>query len=148
VVAFQKLRAAKLSEIEAAKKLKVDKESQLAELLDKSEKAKEDIAALNEALSADQEFLANLEKNCKAEDEAYAARVKVRSEEIVALGETLKILTADESRDLFDKTISLVQLSSSEQKSAEAERLQAENRLSSAQCSVSLRLHAVITTGL
>jgi len=61
---------------------------------------------------------------------AYAARVKVRSEEIVALGETLKILTADESRDLFDKTISLVQLSSSEQKSAEAERLQAESRLS------------------
>jgi len=130
VLAFQKLRAAKLSEIEAAKKLKVDKESQLAELLDKSEKAKGDIAALSEALSADQEFLASLEKNCKAEDEAYAARVKVRSEEIVALGETLKILTADESRDLFDKTISLVQLSSSEQKSAEAERLQAESRLS------------------
>jgi len=130
VVAFQKLRAAKLSEIEAAKKLKVEKESQLAELLDKSAKAKEDIAALNEALSADQEFLANLEKNCKAEDEAYAARVKVRSEEIVALGETLKILTADESRDLFDKTISFLQVSSSERKSGEAEQLQAESRLS------------------
>jgi len=130
VVAFQKLRAAKLSEIETAKTQKEDKESQLAELLDKSEKAKEDIAALQEALTADQEFLANLEKNCKAEDESYAARVKVRSEEIVAIGETLKILTADESRDLFDKTISFMQVSSAQQSSTKAEQLKVENRLS------------------
>jgi len=129
-VAFQKLRAAKLSEIETAKKQKEDKESQLAELLDKSEKAKEDIAAVQEALTADQEFLANLEKNCKAEDESYAARVKVRSEEIVAIGETLKILTADESRDLFDKTISFLQVSSAQKSSTEAEQLKVENHLS------------------
>jgi len=51
-------------------------------------------------------------KNCKVEDEEYAGRVKARSEEIKALGETLNILTGDEARSLFDKTISLLQVSS------------------------------------
>jgi len=128
VVAFQKLRAAKLSEIEAAKKLKAEKEAQLADLLAKSAQAKEEIADLKEALAADQEFLANLEKNCKAEDEAYAGRVKVRTEEIVAISEALKILTSDDSRDLFDKTISFVQIKSSKHRFADAERLNAEDR--------------------
>jgi len=128
VVAFQKLRAAKLAEIEAAKKLKAEKEAQLADLLAKSAQAKEEIADLKAALAADQEFLANLEKNCKAEDDAYAGRVKVRTEEIVAIAEALKILTSDDSRDLFEKTISFVQVRSSKHRSEETERLNAEDR--------------------
>jgi len=127
-VAFQKLRSAKLSEVGAAKKLMNDKESELSQLLDKSAKATEDILALKDALTADEKFLASLERNCKKEDDAYAGRVKIRSEEIVALGETLKILSADESRDLFDKTISLVQLRSSSQISmTKAELMRAQN---------------------
>merc|ERR1711956_206309 len=56
------------------------------------------------ALEADQAFLATLEKNCAEENTSYQERVKVRSEEIRALGEAFKILTDDDARALYAKT--------------------------------------------
>merc|ERR1719490_218921 len=87
--AFQNLKAAKLAEIQAATQQK---------------EAKEDLEATTAALTADQEFLATLEKNRADEETGYQERVKVRSEEIRALGETLKILTDDDARALYAKT--------------------------------------------
>jgi len=106
---FQKLKAAKMAEISAATEQKDAKESQLAELMDKAAKAKEDIEATTAALTADQEFLAEAQSSCATEDAEYAKRVKVRTEEIKAIGETLDILTGDEARSLFDKTLKLLQ---------------------------------------
>merc|ERR1719337_295403 len=77
--------------------------------MDKAAKAKEDIAALEEARASDEQFLGNLNKNCANEDAEYKKRLKIRSEEIRALGETLKILTDNDARELFGKTISFVQ---------------------------------------
>jgi len=111
-VAFQNLRAAKLAEIAAATKSKGLKDTALADTLDKAAKAKEDKESTEEAMAADQAFLATLEKNCQAEDEEYKARFAVRTEEIRALGEALKILTDDSARDLYAKTMSLMQLGS------------------------------------
>jgi chromosome segregation ATPase len=102
--AFQNLKAAKLAEIKAATEQKEAKEGQLAKLLSDVAEAKEDLEATTAALTADQEFLATLEKNCADEETGYQERVKVRSEEIRALGETLKILTDDDARALYAKT--------------------------------------------
>lgn len=102
--AFQNLKAAKLAEIQAATQQKEAKEGQLAQLLSDVAEAKEDLEATTAALTADQEFLATLEKNCADEETGYQERVKVRSEEIRALGETLKILTDDDARALYAKT--------------------------------------------
>merc|ERR1719482_2685559 len=113
LVSFHKLAAAKNAEIAAATKQKDAKELELADLLDKVAKAKEDQEATANTLEADKKFLAETEKGCKTEDELYAKRSKVRNEEITALGETLDILTGDEARSLFDKTISLLQMGSS-----------------------------------
>jgi len=74
--------------------------------------AKKDIEKTQATLSADEAFMLDMTKNCAIEDEEYAGRVKVRTEEIKALGETLNILTGDEARSLFDKTISLFQVAS------------------------------------
>merc|ERR1719478_1760939 len=112
LIEFNNLRAAKLAEIAAASKQKANKEAALADLQNKVANAQQDKAALEEANAADQAFLVELEKTCTTEDEEYNKRVQVRSEEIRALGETLKILTADESRDLFEKTISFLQTDS------------------------------------
>lgn len=112
LVDFQKLQAAKTGEINSATKSKNDKSSELANLLDKVAKAKEDVEATQAALTADQKFLVEMTKNCATEDEEYAKRVKVRTDEIQALSETLNILTGDEARSLFDKTISFLQISS------------------------------------
>merc|ERR1719281_794335 len=118
LVSFQKLAAAKNAEIAAATKQKENKEVALSNLMDKAAKAKEDIEATTNTLTADEKYLLEATKSCKFEDEEYAKRSKVRNEEIKALSETLNILTGDEARSLFDKTISFVQVSSVKRSSA------------------------------
>mmetsp|Transcript_21692 Transcript_21692/g.44445 ORF Transcript_21692/g.44445 Transcript_21692/m.44445 type:complete len:720 (+) Transcript_21692:78-2237(+) len=121
LVSFQQLRAAKLSEIASATEQKEQKEATLADLLDKAAKAKEDIEATKAAMESDQKFMVDLAKNCESEAQEYASRQQVRGEEIRALGEALKILTEDDARDLFGKTISFVQVSSSSHRVAAAQ---------------------------
>jgi len=110
LIAFHHLRAAKLAEIAAATEQKEQKEAELADLLQRVARAKKDLAATKEAMAADQQFLIDLEKTCTNQAEEYASRVKARTDEIAAIGETLKILTADDARDLFGRTISFVQV--------------------------------------
>eukprot|EP00429_Kryptoperidinium_foliaceum_P050495 CAMPEP_0176106300 /NCGR_PEP_ID=MMETSP0120_2-20121206/53345_1 /TAXON_ID=160619 /ORGANISM="Kryptoperidinium foliaceum, Strain CCMP 1326" /LENGTH=732 /DNA_ID=CAMNT_0017440423 /DNA_START=78 /DNA_END=2276 /DNA_ORIENTATION=- len=109
-VNFQNLRAAKLGEIEAATQQKEDAETELADLLNKVAQSKRDLERTQEAIAADEEFLANMRKDCEHEDEEYKKRAEVRSQEQVALAETIKILTEDDARDLYDKTMSFLQV--------------------------------------
>merc|ERR1719272_237419 len=113
LAAFNKLAGAKNAEIAAATDQKDAKTSELADLMDKAAKAKEDIDATSNTLAADTAFLAETTDGCKNEDQLFAQRTKTRNEEIVALGETLDILTGDEARALFDKTINFFQVSTS-----------------------------------
>jgi len=109
-IAFQSLRAAKEAQIAAANGAIEEKSRELADTGAKLAQAKQDLEDTQNALSADQKFLIDLEKRCKIADEEYEARAKTRDEEIIAIGETIKILTSDESRDLFSKTMSFVQV--------------------------------------
>jgi len=109
IAAFQKLKSAKLAEIASATKMLEAYEYRLADTLQKLAQAKEDLAEFKESLSADQKFLVDLDKNCAAAEEEYSARVKARSEELGALNEVIKMLTSDDARDLFGKTVSLLQ---------------------------------------
>jgi len=110
LIAFQHLRAAKLAEIAAATEQKEQKEAELADLLQRVAQAKEDLQATKEAMASDQQFLIDLEKSCTNQAEEYGSRVKARTLEIAAIGETLTILTDDDARDLFGKTISFLQV--------------------------------------
>jgi len=113
-IEFQHLKAAKLSEIHAASTQKTQKEKAMSDTKAKAAEAKEDLESTKEQLSADDQILLNLEKNCKTEEEEYKKRVKVRSEESVAIAETIKILTSDETRELFGKTLSFLQVDADE----------------------------------
>merc|ERR1719297_571190 len=78
---------------------------------------KGDLSDTGEALLADTEFLANLEKNCETKKKEWEIIVKTRAEELVALAETIKMLNDDDALDLFKKTLpsaasSLMQLQS------------------------------------
>merc|ERR1719158_519470 len=105
LIAFNNLRAAKLAEIAAQTKQKDAKEAQLAQATADKAQAEQDIEDTKAALSSDQQFLMELKKNCKIADEEYAARTKIRGEELVALGEVLKMLTSDDARDLFGRSV-------------------------------------------
>jgi len=111
-ISFQSLQAAKMEEIAAATKQKDQKTVQLSDLEYKVANAKKDVEETTATLAADEEFLARTLDGCSSEDAEFAKRTKVRSQEIVALGETLDILTGDEARSLFDKTISFLQVGS------------------------------------
>merc|ERR1719247_595011 len=54
-------------------------------------------------------------KNCKTKEDEWAARCKVRAEELLAIADTIKILNDDDALELFKKTLptpSLLQLKS------------------------------------
>merc|ERR1719353_2710278 len=74
-----------------------------------NEKAKADavelLAATKEGLDADTKFLLELREICATQDKEYAARTKMRQQEIKAVGEALGILADDDNKDLASKTL-------------------------------------------
>jgi hypothetical protein len=126
---FQNLQAAKLGEIASATKQKEAKELQLSDLLYKVSQSKKELEDTQKQLEEDQKFLALMQNDCAKEDAEYAKRTKVRNEEITALAETLDILTGDEARSLFDKTISFLQVDASTAALQESARNSAMQRI-------------------
>merc|ERR1711912_118617 len=98
-------RAAKMAEIAAAEKQKGLKEDELATLLDRAAKAAADLESMKEAKAADEKFVAEMEVGCQTVDDEFAARSKIRGDELVALSDVLGILTSDEARDLFASSV-------------------------------------------
>jgi len=65
-----------------------------------------DLDDTQKALAEDSKFIADLDNQCKHQKDTWAVRQKTRSEEIVAITETIKILNDDDALDLFKKTLS------------------------------------------
>merc|ERR1719160_2236996 len=105
IAEFEELVAAKKKEIAAATtaiEVKTEKNGELAVSI---VNFKNDLADAQEAFGEDEVFLAELKKGCAVAQKEYDARVKMRSEESVAIGETIKILNDDDALDLFKKTL-------------------------------------------
>jgi len=127
-VTFQKLRAAKLTEIKIANKQKDAKQARLADSLDAAAKAKRDGESTEEALAADRGFVGNMRETCKAEDKEYQERSAVRTEEVRALGEALAILSTDDARDLYGKTMSFIQVVTSGRTAAQDQAVESSRK--------------------
>lgn len=111
------LLAAKKKEIVVLTKMIEAKLERVGNLGVSIAQMKGDLSDTGEALLADTEFLANLEKNCETKKKEWEIIVKTRAEELVALAETIKMLNDDDALDLFKKTLpsaasSLMQLQS------------------------------------
>merc|ERR1712129_625361 len=77
---------------------------------------KEDLDDTAKALAEDKKFLSELEKDCGTKEGEWNKRCKIRAEEMLAIGDTIKILNDDDALDLFKKTLpspSLLQTQSS-----------------------------------
>jgi len=108
--AFNELKTAKLAEIAATKKGIDMKSIELAETDEKCAQSKENLQDTRDALSADQKFLMDLKEKCRMTDKEMEERTKARQAEIAAVGEAIGILTEDEARDTFSKTLGFVQV--------------------------------------
>ena len=77
----------------------------------------------------DKKFLADMSKNCAQKTAEWEERSKTRSDELVALADTIKVLNDDDALDLFKKTLpsagsaSFVQVSAGRTQQAKAPSL-------------------------
>jgi len=118
---FQKLKAAKDGEIAAAAKSIEEKSTEMADTNQKVAEAKQDLEDTKDALDSDTKFLMDLKDRCKTAAADYASRSATRQDEIVAIGETIQILTEDEARDLIGKRVFFMQLRMHRQGAGSAE---------------------------
>merc|ERR1719281_1937917 len=110
---YTSMKAAKDSQIKAAEDLTSSKTVELGDTEAKLAADKQDKEDTTAQLAADTKFLANVKDTCATADADYQARLKVRTEEITAVGETIGILTNDEAQTAFSKSssASFIQLS-------------------------------------
>merc|ERR1719323_1903255 len=102
---FEALIAAKEKELNANTGAMEAKIERAAEVGLEIVEMKEDLDDTSKALVEDKKFLAELEKDCGTKEEEWNARCKIRAEELLAIGETIKILNDDDALDLFKKTL-------------------------------------------
>jgi len=85
---------------------------------------KEDLDDTTKQLLEDKKFLADLDKNCASKTEEHEENMKLRSQELVALADTVKVLNDDDALELFKKTLpgasAFVQVQSSEEQRQQA----------------------------
>merc|ERR1719201_2664402 len=82
-----------------------DKLTHIAELGVEIATMKNDLTDSEEALIEDKKFLADLDKNCATKKKEWAEICKMRSLELQALADTIKILNDDDALELFKKTL-------------------------------------------
>jgi len=102
---YDGLMAAKTKEINTLTSSIETKTSKIGELGVELVTLKEDLDDTTKSLMEDEKFLKDLKTDCKTKDELYATNQKIRSEEILAIADTIKILNDDDALELFKKTL-------------------------------------------
>merc|ERR1719359_1589003 len=105
IKAYNELMAAKEKEVNALTKAIEEKMVRLGKLQVEIVEMKEDLDDTAKALAEDKKFLADLEKNCATKADEHAKNMELRSQELLALADTIKILNDDDALELFKKTL-------------------------------------------
>merc|ERR1719350_254832 len=121
---FDGLVQAKKQEIKALTNTVESKTKQIGELGVAIVRLQDDLAETQSTLAGDKAFLADLSKSCATKTSEWEARSKTRAEELVALGDTIKVLNDDDALELFKNTLpsgaSLLQVTSAAPRQIEA----------------------------
>ncbi|CAK0885357.1 unnamed protein product [Prorocentrum cordatum] len=99
---YEALSAAKTAEIEALTSEIESKLEASGELAVEIVNMKEDLDDTAKTLLEDKKFLAELEKGCDTKTAEWEERSKTRTDELLALAETIKILNDDDALELFN----------------------------------------------
>jgi len=105
VKGYDDLIKAKTAEVEALTAAIEEKTVRIGELGVEIVQMKEDLSDTSASLLDDKKFAAELAKNCATKEDEWAAVCKTRSEEILALADTIKILNDDDALEMFKKTL-------------------------------------------
>jgi len=102
---FNELMAAKTKEINTLTKEIETKTARIGELGIELVTQKEDLDDTSKSFMEDTQFLKDLEKDCKTKDDEWAVICQLRAQELLAIGDTIKLLNDDDALDLFKKTL-------------------------------------------
>jgi len=105
VANFDGLIAANNKQIESLTAAIEKKSVRVGEVAVEVVSLKNDLKDTEKALVEDQKFLADLKKNCGTKEAEWAETCKLRSQEVIALADTIKILNSDDALELFKKTL-------------------------------------------
>jgi len=110
--AYADLKIAKEAEITAGQGSINEKTQLLADTDESLAQSKQDRDDTTASLTADEQFLLQVKQKCAETDAEWTRRQKLRQEEIVACAKAVEILSGDQARDLFSKTLGFLQVSS------------------------------------
>jgi len=105
IATYEGLLAAKTKEVEVLTSTVESKTQLIGDLSVSTTQMSEDLTDTQETLAGDQKFLAELEKGCETKAAEWEERSKTRSEELLALSDTIKVLNDDDALELFKKTL-------------------------------------------
>merc|ERR1719272_1652162 len=120
---FNALVAAKTKEINALGAQVESKTSRIGEAGVELVTLKESLEDSQKSLAEDSAFLKDMATACKTKEAEWASRQTVRAEEMVAIGDTIKMLNDDDALELFNKALpaaSLLQLKTSARSTKQA----------------------------
>lgn len=118
---FEELMNAKTEEKETIEETLAEKIDRLGALKVSLVEKKGELKDAQNALSKDFDVLQKLSETCEAKTKEWNVREKSRGEELIAIGETVKILNSDENLGLFKKALpspSLLQLGGASRRKA------------------------------
>merc|ERR1719198_1430237 len=118
VQTFEELMAAKKKEVETLTAAIETALTRIGELGISIATMKNDLEDSKEGLAEDTVYLGDLKKTCATKTKEWEARCEERSQELLALTETIKILNDDDALELFKKTLpsaSFIQIQETEQ---------------------------------
>merc|ERR1719443_1979388 len=113
ILNFELMLKSKLKVVDTLTKAIEDKITRLGELSVDLANLREDLDDTSKAVVEDKKFLADMDDICAKKKKEWELRCKMRSEELLALADTIKILNDDDSLELFKKTLpsaSLIQV--------------------------------------
>merc|ERR1711865_420475 len=105
IKSFEGLMAAKAKEVNALTNSIEEKMVRLGDLQVSVVEMKEDLDDTGNGLLEDKKFLADLGHNCEVKAKEHAANTQLRSQELLALADTIKVLNDDDALELFKKAL-------------------------------------------
>merc|ERR1719265_1752758 len=104
-MAFEDLMATKtkeLASLNAELKIRI---AEHAEALVQVADASQELDDTTQQMKADIDFFDDAKKQCSAKADAWAERVRARTEELAGISKAIEILTSDDAKELFGKAI-------------------------------------------
>merc|ERR1719163_1382135 len=102
---FTELKASKEAEQEAATTAIETKQTRVGELAVSVVQAQDDLEDTITEVADSEKFAQTLEEQCGVKEKEWAAREKLRAEEIAAISDAIGMLNDDDALDLFKKAV-------------------------------------------